>query len=442
MAYAGTNKLGYNGGREYSFLNRPVLIDCQFTVAATNGVGITSLIGSGVQNVFMHTSTTPAVGNNGILNPNPAAGYALIQLANNYNKFSGGFNGMISPPLSGSDLAINASALTAGVPYVITSVGHATAGAVTIAPVADVSGSLASTWFRIYDAYGNTFIVWFSVSGVGSAPTGVSGTLVQQSITTGDSAATIGTALATTLAALSAAQPGNLTAPSGVFSFTTAGTTTVTVTSTATNPYGPLPGVPADGAIATGFTFALSKYKTNQQNWNAVGLQSGVVPSVGAAFTAIATGDSTGGGSTGLVQLALVSGVSGMEIVGDPNQTLAPRPMGGSPNVGGWILVKFLASAFTGTVLGTHSHDLLVKGGQAASTTNDIAAYAGPVLGKEQATDATILGSASATNGGVIAASAGTPAGTMSYVATAPAAGSKVRMSFYVEAGSILISGE
>lgn len=52
----------------------------------------------------------------------------------------------------------------------------------------------------------------------------------------------------------------------------------------------------------------------------------------------------------------------------------------------------------------THAHDLLIKGGQAASTTNNAAHYATDILGKEAATDATIAGSASATKGGVISA--------------------------------------
>lgn len=71
------------------------------------------------------------------------------------------------------------------------------------------------------------------------------------------------------------------------------------------------------------------------------------------------------------------------------------------------------APAFTGSALATHAHDLLVKGGQIASTTNDIAHYATDILGKEAATDATITGAASATKGGVIATTAGTPAGTV-----------------------------
>jgi len=389
------NRLGNNGGRFYDFNVQPVLIDCNFTVDATNGngLGIRSLKGSGVKNVFMNTSaaftatynnsvnltgiasgtatlvvgmpvqgsgipvgakiasivsssaitisaattggattgsvTYQGLGAGGYPNPNPAAGYALIQLKEGYVKYTG------------SNVAINGTALTVGQPYVIVSTGVGSNGTVTIAPVADVSGSLASTWFRMYDAYGNTYIIWFSVSGVGAAPVGVSGTLVQQSISTNASAATIGAALVVTLGALLAAQPGNASAPAGVNSYTATGTTTVTVVSTAA---APLPGGPADGTIATGFTFAVTKDQTNSQNWLSVGLQPGVVPNVGAAFVATTTGYSSRGGSTGLVKVPSVSGILSCEVVGDPNQTLSPIPVGGSPNVGGWILVQFISA--------------------------------------------------------------------------------------------------
>lgn len=51
----------------------------------------------------------------------------------------------------------------------------------------------------------------------------------------------------------------------------------------------------------------------------------------------------------------------------------------------------------------SHSHDLLIKGGQTAASTNTVAAEATAILGKQEATDATILGSASASKGGVLA---------------------------------------
>ena len=399
---SGTNKLGNNGGRFYAFPSQIAYIDCNFTVDSTNGngLGVRSLKGAGVKNVFMNTSaaftgtshtsilidgiasgtsslqvgmpvqgsgiplgatiaqivssgsinlsvattssTTGSITYQAIGNPNPAAGYAVIELENNYAQYLGGFSGFVSP-LAGSNIAINGTALTVGQPYVIVSAGAASAGTVTIAPVADVSGSLASTWFRLYDAYGNTFIIWFSVSGVGAAPVGVSGTLVQQSILTNATAAQVGAALVLTIENLLAAQPGNITAPAGIDSFTASGTTLVTVVSTQTNPVGPLPGVPMDGLIPTGFTFAKTVYNTNGFCWRGVGLPNGVKPNVGAAFVATTTGVSSGGGSSGLVKVPGVSGIGSIEVVGDANQTLAPVPLGGSPNVGGWILVQFLA---------------------------------------------------------------------------------------------------
>ena len=352
-----SNPLGNNGGRSYDFLVKPVKIDCNFVVDAANGngLGLRSLKGAGVQNVYMHTSSTPAAGS-----PNPAAGYALIKLANNYVRYAGGFSGFVSP-VSGGNVAINGAALTVGNPYVIVSVGAGTAGAVTIAPVADVAGSLASTWFSLYDSYGNKYVVWFSVAGVGSAPVGVSGILVQQSIAANASAATIGAALVVTLGNLLAAQPGNLSAPSGVYSFTAAGTTTVTVTNTLAVPF---PGGPADGIIPTGFTFAVTKDQTNLQNWQSVGLPKGIQPAVGVSFIATATGYSARGGSSGLVKVPGISGIGSIEVIGDPNASLGPVPMGGSPNVGGWLLVQFLAPTSAGvtTMIPTAPADGAVVG--------------------------------------------------------------------------------
>ena len=327
----------------------------------------------------MNTAATAGVGANGQLNPNPAAGYALIQLANNYNRYAGGFSGFVSP-LSGSNVAINSTALTVGQPYVVVSPGHGALGAATIAPVADVSGSLASTWFSLYDNYGNTFIIWFYVTGVGgAAPVGVSGTLIQQTIAENASASTIGTALVSTISLIPAAQIGNLTAPAGVYSFTASGTTTVTVVSTQTNPYSPLPGAPADGTIPTGFTFVKTITKTNGDDWRGVGLPVGIEPTVGAAFVATSTGVCTGGVSTGFVEVPSVSGISSLEVVGDPNQSISPIPYKFSPNIGGWILVQFLAP---------------------------------------------------------------TSSSVTTFIPTAPAAGSVVGMSFYMEAGSTTIAGE
>ena len=341
-----SNALGNSGGRLYSFGAQPVLIDCNFVVDSTNGngLGIRSLKGQGVANVYMHTSATPAAGN-----PNPAAGYALVQLSSNYNRYLGGFSGLVSP-VTGSPLAINASALTPGVAYIIASPGHAAEGQATIAPVADVSGSLASKYIVLYDAYGNTWVIWFSVSGVGVRPqlgnAAADGSVglhyVQQSIVTNDTAATIGADLVVTISNL----PSGTT---GVNSFTASGTTTVTIVNTSSNPYH-LPGVPTDGLapLNTGFTLALTVDDHNIKDWQAVGLPKGLVPTAGQSFIATAAG---AGSSTGTAIAVGVSGINSMEVIGDPNQSLSPAPQGGSPNVGGWILVQLLGPTSAGSTV-------------------------------------------------------------------------------------------
>lgn len=109
-----------------------VSLDCTFTVTPSNGLGITSLSGAYVQNVFMHTSTTPAAGNSNpmtpgitVTNPNPANSNIIVQLQDNYNVlYLADFS--IQSPNSGSALKIDNAALTAGAAYVITTLGDAT----------------------------------------------------------------------------------------------------------------------------------------------------------------------------------------------------------------------------------------------------------------------------------------------------------------------------
>jgi hypothetical protein len=115
--------VNYPNSRIYSGHYFPVLIDFNFIVDAANGngLGIRSLKGAYVKNVFMHT-TAPLAGSG---NPNPAAGNILIHLTDNFNRLLFATSGDIGP-LSGSNLAAGASALTVGVAYVITVVGTTT----------------------------------------------------------------------------------------------------------------------------------------------------------------------------------------------------------------------------------------------------------------------------------------------------------------------------
>lgn len=103
----------------------PVYLDCNFVVDSTNGngLGIRSLKGPGIASVFMHTSSTPAGGN-----PNPASGTIVVRLQDPYFAALSGSNAIVSP-VSGSALKIDNSALTAGVAYIITTLGNSTAAA-------------------------------------------------------------------------------------------------------------------------------------------------------------------------------------------------------------------------------------------------------------------------------------------------------------------------
>jgi hypothetical protein len=244
-------------------------------------------------------------------------------------------------PLSGSQVDINGTALTLGQPYVITSVGVGPQGATTIAPTgSDVSGSLASKYFSLYDGFGNTFILWFYVTGVGGQmPPNVQGTPIQVTIAENATVDQQTTALSGVIALLN-----------NSLSFTTSGggTSTLTVTSTQ---HAPLPGPAAAGfaPLAYPATYVETVYATNLECWQGVGLPMGVVPTVGASFVATAPGYTLGGSSTGTVQTPSISGVTSLEVVGDANQSLGPIPMGGSPHTGGWVLVQFLAPTSTST---------------------------------------------------------------------------------------------
>ncbi len=303
---------GLNGQALYTNVTKPMSTWVNFTVTPTNGLGVTSVKSNGYANyVFMHTSTTPTA-SNGITNPNPANGYAMVGLKNNFNKFLG-LRWEIDAPAT--------------------------------------STSTASTV-------------------IGS-----------------------------------------------VYTITLVGTTTAA-------------------------------------QWHAVGLPAWLTPAVGQSFVATATQAIGGTGTVGVPGLANIGQVS---VVGNPDQTIA------SSNIatygGAYLILQFgaltasgtiSAPVFSGSALGAHTHDFTVIGGQVGSTTNDIANYAGPLLGKQEAANATYLGANSATNGGVVAASAGTPAGeisaptftsTSAVAAAAPTTGSIIRLELFYDGSSVQIDG-
>lgn len=111
-----------SGGKIYSMHVKPVLLDCNFIVdsANGNGLGIRSLKGPMINNVFMHTSASPG-SNNGQTNPNPSAGVILVELNDNFNRYLGGFSGAVM------GLGGGTATITAGSPYIITALGTTTA---------------------------------------------------------------------------------------------------------------------------------------------------------------------------------------------------------------------------------------------------------------------------------------------------------------------------
>jgi hypothetical protein len=114
---------GLNGRALYTNVTQPMEVWCNFIVdsANGNGWGVRSVKSNGyVEAVFMHTSATPGK-QNGLYNPNPAVGYAVIRFKNNFNFYLGGFSGQIVPLTSTST-----TSLTKGNVYVITSLGTTT----------------------------------------------------------------------------------------------------------------------------------------------------------------------------------------------------------------------------------------------------------------------------------------------------------------------------
>lgn len=114
---------GLNGKSMYMNIAKPQVVQCNFVVDSTNGngLGIRSLKSNGyVNNVFMNTSATPGT-NNGLLNPNPAAGIVMVQFTNNFNYSLTGYGGFASP-VAGAAL----TSVTANVTYIITALGTAT----------------------------------------------------------------------------------------------------------------------------------------------------------------------------------------------------------------------------------------------------------------------------------------------------------------------------
>jgi hypothetical protein len=109
----------FPNSRIYTGHVMPVLLDCNFVVDSTNGngLGIRSLKGPYIKSVRMHTTASLPPG----IVTNPAAtGVIFVTLADNYNRYYGGFSGQVAP------IGASGASTTANTAYVITSLGTAT----------------------------------------------------------------------------------------------------------------------------------------------------------------------------------------------------------------------------------------------------------------------------------------------------------------------------
>jgi hypothetical protein len=105
-----------------------------------------------------------------------------------------------------------------------------------------VVSNLNNTYFLLQDEGSvHKYYVWMNVGAIGTDPLIAGRTGVEIDFSPGASAGTIGGDIATAVAALN-----------GTSSFTTSGSTTVTITNKVAGPFVPM----SDGAVPTGFTFA------------------------------------------------------------------------------------------------------------------------------------------------------------------------------------------
>lgn len=170
--------------------------------------------------------------------------------------------------------------------------------------------------------------------------------------------------------------------------------------------------------------------------WVALGVPNGIAPAVGVAFVALSVGAGANT-STSRVSTPTTSGIYAVEVVGTPNAMIA------NSNVftygGAWLALQFMAPAFTGSALGTHTHNLLLKNAAVADGATTRVNAGTNLLGANTGSDITVTGSGA--NGGIVAASAGTPAGTLALGVTAPATGTIISMKFSYDGSSVTIDG-
>jgi hypothetical protein len=83
---------------------------------------------------------------------------------------------------------------------------------------------------------------------------------------------------------------------------------------------------------------------TTLAQWQAAGVPMGLTPSVGMSFIATATGSI---GGSGTVEVPGISGITSVEVVGDPNQSIANSSI--AANGGAYVLLQLLGATSSST---------------------------------------------------------------------------------------------
>ncbi len=192
-----------------------------------------------------------------------------------------------------------------------------------------------------------------------------------------------------------------------------------------------------NSALTVGQPYVISTLgNATLAQWLAIGVPAGITPAVGVSFiaTVVGAGANT---STSRVSTPTTSGILGVEMVGSANTMIASSNI--ATNGGAWLMVQFVGATFTGSALGTHTHDLLLKDAAVVDGATTRVNAGTNLLGANTGSDITVAGSG--VNGGIVAASAGTPSGSMSLAAAAPSTGTVIGMTFKYDSSSVTIDG-
>lgn len=105
----------------------------------------------------------------------------------------------------------------------------------------------------------------------------------------------------------------------------------------------PVSGTPLTSTTSGLAYIIVSLGTTTLAQWQAAGVPAGLVPAIGLSFIAKATGAI---GGTGAVEVPAVSGVTSVEVVGDPNMSIANSSL--AANGGAYLLIQLLGATSAG----------------------------------------------------------------------------------------------